>query len=222
MIQSIFYKELVKTKMSIWLSLVIFAILIIYIFINVQQMFRVSGATVVWTETIIKDASVLSNLKWIPLLLSVFFGISQFYSEMNSKRLKLTLHLPMTENKIMFSLISFGFIVLFALYSVSLLSIYVGLSIYFPAEIVYSAIISTLPWFFSGFVAYFFVAWICIEPVWRQRIFNVVISSIAISAFMLDTKSGAYNTFIPYLVVMLLLSCFFSYYSMYRFKDGAQ
>lgn len=222
MIQSIFYKEWLKTRRSLCISMIVFAVIVFYVFVTVQQMFRINGATAVWTEIIMKDINVLSYLKWIPVFTSVFFAISQFLPEINSKRLKLTLHLPMSENSIMFSLLSFGSIALLAIYSIVLLVLYLGLTIYFPVEIVLVMVKSTIPWFLAGLVSYYFVAWICIEPVWKQRICNFIIACCTITCFMLNAKSGAYSMFISYLIVIVLISYFFSYYSMFRFKDGIQ
>jgi hypothetical protein len=185
-------------------------------------MFRISGATQVWADTILKDVSVLAGLQWLPLILSVLFGISQFVPEMSNKRLKLTLHLPMPENKIMFSMLSFGLSGLLILYAITYTAIYGGMSVYYPREIVLSMIKDSLPWFMAGLAGYLFVAWICIEPVWRQRVFNTLIAAYALTFFIISAKSGAYMPFIPYLLVTIIIAYIFSFYSMYRFKDGAQ
>jgi hypothetical protein len=222
MIASIFYKEWIKTRKILLLSLAVFAALIIYTFINIEQMFRISGATQVWTDTILKDVSVLAKIQWLPLILSILFGVSQFVPEMSNKRLKLTLHLPMPENKIMFSMLAFGLSSLLILYVITYIAIYGGMSIYYPLEIVLSMVKASLPWFMAGLAGYLFVAWICIEPVWRQRVFNTLIAAYALTFFMISAKSGAYMPFIPYLFGTIIIAYFFSFYSMYRFKDGAQ
>ncbi|MDR1624561.1 MAG: hypothetical protein LBS04_06280 [Tannerellaceae bacterium] len=222
MITSIFYKEWIKTRRILLLSLVVFAALITYIFINVEQMFRINGATQVWTETILKDISVLTRIQWLPLILSVLFGVSQFVPEMSNKRLKLTLHLPMPENKIMFSMLAFGLSGLLILYAITYMAILGGLNIYYPPEIVWSMVEASLPWFLAGLAGYLFVAWICIEPVWRHRVFNTLIAAYALTFFMISAKSGAYMPFIPYLLAIIIVAHFFSFYSMYRFKDGSQ
>ncbi|MDR0750823.1 MAG: ABC transporter permease [Tannerellaceae bacterium] len=222
MITALFYKEWIKTRRILLLSLLVLAALMIYIFINVEQMFRINGATQVWTETILKDISVLTGIQWLPLILSILFGVSQFVPEMSNKRLKLTLHLPMSENRIMFSMLAFGLSGLLILYAITCIAIIGGLRIYYPQEIVLSMIESSLPWFLAGLAGYLFTAWICIEPVWRQRVFNTLIAAYALSFFMMSAKGGAYMPFIPYLLATIIVAHFFSFYSMYRFKDGSQ
>lgn len=185
-------------------------------------MFRIGGATEVWADTILKDLSVLSKMQWLPLVLSIIFGLSQFAPEMSNKRLKLTLHLPIPENKIMFSMLAFGLTSLLAIYVVVYIVIMGGLSLYYPAEILLSMFKASLPWFLAGLIAYLFVAWVCLEPVWKQRVFNSLIAIYAITFFMITAKSGALVPFMPYLIVTILVVYLFSFYSMCRFKEGAQ
>jgi len=218
----LFYKEWIKTRKILLLSLIIFAALIIYTFIDVEQMFRVGGATQVWTDTILKDINVLERMQWLPLILSVLFGLSQFVPEMTNKRLKLTLHLPMPESKTTFAMLAYGVLSLLSLFVIVYAAIIIGMSFYYPSEMIQNMFNSSLPWFMAGLTGYLFVAWICIEPVWRQRVFNSLIAVYALTFFMITAKSGAFSPFIPYLVVTTFVVFFFSFYSMSRFKDGAQ
>ncbi len=222
MIRSLFYKEWIKTWKILLLALVAFAAFLLYTFINVQEMFRVSGAVAVWTDTLLKDINVLSKLQWLPLVVSILFGLSQFVPEMTNKRLKLTLHLPMPEDKITFAMLAYGVLCLLALYGIVYATILIGLQMYYPAELVLAMFNASLPWFMAGLIGYLLVAWICLEPVWRQRVFNSLIAVYTLTFFMLTAKSGAFAPFIPYLMAATLVVFFFSFYSMCRFKDGAQ
>lgn len=222
MTTSLFYKEWIKTRRILLLSVAVFAAFIIYIFINIEQSFRISGATQVWTDIILKDISIFSKIQWLPLVLSILFGLSQFAPEMSNKRLKLTLHLPMPENKIIFSMLAFGLVSLLVLYTITYLAIIGGMSVYYPTEIIASTAKVSLPWFLAGLASYLFVAWICIEPVWRQRVFNSLIAVYSLTFFMITAKSGALMPFIPYLVITIVVISLFSFYSVCRFKEGAQ
>jgi len=222
MIFYLFYKEWIKTRKILLLALIVFAAFIIYTFINVGQMFRVGGATQVLTDIILKDTNMLSRIEWLPLVLSILFGLSQFIPEMTNKRLKLTLHLPMPESKTTFAMLAYGVLSLLVLYILVYMAVILGMSVYYPSEIIVSMVKVSLPWFMAGLAGYLFVAWICIEPAWRQRVFNSLIAVYALTFFMITAKSGAFMPFIPYLVIITLVIFFFSFYSMSRFKDGAQ
>lgn len=222
MIFSLFYKEWIKTRKVFLLAFLVFGAFIIYTYINIRQMFRVGGAIQVWTDIILKDTSMLDKMEWLPLIFSILFALSQFVPEMTNKRLKLTLHLPMPESKIVFAMLAYGLSCLLALYIIVYIAIVGGMGIYYPSEIVWSIFEMSLPWFLAGLAGYLFVAWICIEPVWKQRVFNSLIAVYALTFFMIKAKSGALVPFTPYLVALILVICFFPFYSMFRFKDGAQ
>ena len=222
MIQALFYKELIKTQRVILLLVLLFAGFIAYTFIDIAQMFRVSGAVAVWSNIILKDIVLLPNIKWLPLIAGLFLAITQYTPEMIDKRLKLTLHLPLPENKIIIIMLAYGLLVLTALYLVSYLVIMGGIGYYFSGELVTSSFYLTIPWFIGGYAGYLLATWIIYEPVWKQRIFNAIISICTLMLFYIDGKSGAYIPFIPYLLLILILSFSFLFYSTARFKEGAQ
>jgi len=222
MISSLFYKEWIKTRRVLLLVILVFACFIIYTFINTGQIFRVSGAVQAWTDTLLKDLSLWSKLEWLPLFAGIVLGLAQYVPELTNKRLKLTLHLPLSEHKIIFVMLAYGLLCLLVLFAVVYGVMVIGSGMYYASEIVYAQFLASLPWFLAGLTGYVFVAWICLEPVWKYRIIYALIAVISISFFMMGGKSGAYIPFIPYLIILLVVACTFPFYSMYRFKDGAQ
>ncbi len=223
MIQALLLKEWIKTRRVITLIGVIFVALIIYSLINTGQQFRVGGAVQTWATVILKDMPILPSFtQWIPLLAGLLLGIAQFAPEMQDKRLKLTLHLPLTETRIMITLLMFGVSILLFIFSLSYLILSFSFSFYYPKEIIESMIWNSLPHLFAGVFGYLLASWISLEPVWRQRIGYALASVAFLSFLFIRSASGAYTPFIPFLTVLLIVCFFFPFYSMYRFKDGAQ
>jgi hypothetical protein len=223
MIQALLFKEWIKTRRAIALIGIIFAALIIYTLIDTGQQFRIGGAVQTWSNVILKDMPILPGFaEWIPVLAGLLLGIAQFAPEMHDKRLKLTLHLPLTETKIMATLLLFGVGILLFIFLSGFLILSVLFSFYYPAEIIEAMIWSSLPHLFAGIFGYLFASWISIEPVWRQRIGYTAASAGFLTFLFIHSVSGAYTPFIPYLAILLILCFFFPFYSMYRFKDGAQ
>ncbi|MDD4514677.1 hypothetical protein [Massilibacteroides sp.] len=223
MYKALFYKEWTKTKRITSLLAFVFLASLIYTFINTGQLFRVSGAVEVWSAVLLKDMPLLPN--WIdklPLLAGLLLGFSQFVPEMTDKRLKLTLHLPLPETRIVATMLVYGLLVLFSLLFFSSLILVVYLSSYYPQEIIAMMLWSAAPWFLAGLTGYLFAAWICIEPVWKQRVFNALIGVTAMLLFFFSARSGAYVFFLPWLVLLVFISFGFPFYSASRFKDGAQ
>jgi hypothetical protein len=160
--------------------------------------------------------------KYLPLLAGVLVAITQYIPELQFKRLKLTLHLPLNENKIVFTMLLYGFGTVLLLSFVTLSVLLLGLSRYFPAEIVRTSFQQLLPWFLSGPAAYLIASWICLEPQWKQRVLDSIPGIIALSFFFLRSKSGAYQPFDPYLIGLVIVTFSFAFYSTTRFKEGIQ
>lgn len=222
MYQAIFYKEWIKTGKVILLAALVFPGFIIYTFISTTQVLRVSGTVNTWETVIMKDLPLLPDMKWLPLLLAVLLSLAQYVPEMYNRRLKLTLHLPLPESGIITSMLFYGITVLLLFYMISYIVLLTGLRIWFPPEIVLTSFYASAPWFLSGVAAYPLTAWICLEPVWKQRIINGLAAICCLSLFFLDVKSGGYYLFIPYLLGFSVLCLSFPFYSVVRFKEGAQ
>lgn len=223
MFKALFYKEWSKTKRTILLTFIIFAGAVAYAFINTAQLFRVDGATQTWANIILKDMPLVPSIfSWLPLLAGLFLGFAQFIPEMVDKRLKLTLHLPLPENKILSSMLIYGVIMLIGLFVLTYAGLLIGFSFYYPCEVIFKMIWQTIPPFMAGIAAYLLVGWICLEPVWKQRILNAIIAISTLALFSIGAISGAYISLMPYLIIVVIICFILPFYSTARFKDGAQ
>lgn len=222
MIQSLFYKEWIKTRRVIFLFLILFSGFVAYSFIDVAQMFRMSRPEIVWNDIILNDVSLVSYFNWLPLLAGIILALTQHVPEMINKRFKLTLHLPLPENKIVVLMLSYGLAILVMLYAATCIVLVTGLSYYFPSEFIRSSLYVASPWFLGGFAAYTLTSWVVYEPVWKFRVVNMLIAVCVLQLFLFDGRSGAYLPFIPYLVVIAVMTISFPFYSIIRFKEGAQ
>ena len=222
MTQAIFYKEWIKTYRISFILLLAFLCSIAYTYINTAQAFRVTGAINVWEGIITKDTQIMPEIKWLPILAGILLALTQYVPEMQNKRLKLTLHLPLSETKLVSTMLVFGTIVLLVLYTLAYIALLSGLSSYYPQEFIYSAWISSLPWFIAGLMSYLLAAWICLEPMWKQRILNALFSVCILSFLYISEKQGVYAPFIPYLLGSLVIIFSFPFYAVARFKEGVQ
>ncbi len=222
MIQSLYYKEWHKSRWALLIILLFFTGIIIYSFINISQNIRISGVDQVWDIIIQKGTYYFTYIKYLPLMAGILLAITQYIPEMTSKRLKLTLHLPLPESKIMLTMLSYGIINLSLIFTLVYCVVYLGTRFYFPAEIAYWNAIVTLPWLLGGITAYLLTVWVCIEPVWKQRVFNSTISILILALYYFDVMPKAYSPSMIYILIITIISGFFSFYSLIRFKDGEQ
>ncbi|MDR1610350.1 MAG: hypothetical protein LBS08_02430, partial [Candidatus Symbiothrix sp.] len=200
----------------------VFAGVGIYSFLKINEGIRLSGIVNVWENAVQKDTFFFPYFEYLPLLAGVLLAVAQYIPELQFKRLKLTLHLPLKEDNILLTMLLYGAGVIALLLLVTLPVLLWGLSRQFPAEIVCAAFRQLTPWFLAGPAAYLIAAWVCLEPQWKQRTMNVIPGVLFLSLFLLKGLSGAYRSFEPYLIVALIVSFSFPFYSAARFKEGVQ
>lgn len=222
MYRSLIFKEWIKTRRFILLSGILFAALLCYLFLWLAQAIGSMGIVGLWEAIIGKEFSLVAQVKYLPLAVGALLAVVQLTPEMQSRRLKLTLHLPMNETRIICAMLGYGIAVLLALFALAALTLAVGLSVRFSREIVLSNLLTALPWFLGGVQAYLLSAWICMEPVWRQRIFNAVPAACIVFSFYVGAAPGAYATFLPYMLTATAASFFFPLHAAARFKEGVQ
>jgi hypothetical protein len=218
----LFYRDWIKSRWALLIIVAVFAGVTAWSFISIATGLRLIGAGVVWEDVVQKGTTYFDYLKFLPLLAGVLLAVVQYAPEIINKRLKLTLHLPLPEHKIMLTMLAFGVGSLAVVFTATYAAVAVGLARYFPAEIVQWNLASMTPWLWGGIAAYLLSVWVCLEPVWRQRVFDALLACGLVALFYFDAPPGAYTPFLPCLLVLTALSVTFSFYSLIRFKDGEQ
>lgn len=221
MYRSLFFKEWIKTHRLIWLLTIVFAGVTGYIFLNISKLIQ-AGVIPLWGAIIENDLTLVSLIKFFPGAAGLLFAIVQFAPEMQSKRLKLTLHLPLNESKNLCAMLGYGVVILSLLFIITSLVLLGGISASFSSEIVMANFLKMLPWFLGGYATYLLGAWISFEPVWMQRVLNAMPAVALVSLFYMDASSGAYVPFLPFLIVIVVVAFTFSFVSVTRFKNGVQ
>lgn len=216
------YKEWVKTRKFVFVVLLLLAAVTVYAYIDVTYSIRVNEAVNVWYGFIFQGMAVSGLMMYLMPLSGIAMAIVQFVPEMTNKRLKLTLHLPASETRLVSAMLLFGYGVLLVLYlaSMGLLSLLVGRIL--PAEVICMMVSQLLPWAMAGLAGYGFTVWICVEPSWKQRLFNMLISLGLLAVFFVSLYPGTYSGFVWGMMLILISSFVFPFYSCVRFKQGIQ
>ncbi|WP_372934474.1 hypothetical protein [Mariniphaga sediminis] len=218
--KSMFYKEWIKIRLVFWLSLAIGAIAILGIYLNVRHSFIIANAHEFWDGIINKMYIYFNLFKFIPLGIGVIIGLAQFIPEVKQRRIKLTLHLPLNEEKAGLKMVIFGVICLVALYlTLFALLIFPG-RYYFPYEVITLSASTVIPWFSAGLAAYFLTGMITIEPLWKYKVFYALLAFSFVHLFFQSPIAGAYKyAWLPFLGIILLMSMSILF-SIYRFRKG--
>lgn len=219
---AIFYKEWIKTRWFFILSVVIILGFSGYSMLRINRVAEMKGIAHVWEVMLQRDVVFVDLLQYIPLLVGILMAIAQFVPEMQRKCLKLTLHLPYPELKMIGAMLLSGLILLLLCFASGFILMYIYLSEVMAPELRNHILLTVFPWFLAGVSAYLLVSWICLEPAWKRRVVNLIITVLLLRVFFLSATPEAYVPFIPMLVIYTLLTASFSWISVLRFKAGKQ
>lgn len=189
MIKTLLYKEWLKIRWSYSGFALINLIIVLSICISVYNDFRFYPANQIFSGVVSWGYIFYIDLMYIPLATGILLAVVQFFPEINSNRLKLTLHLPMKESKSLIAMQWYGLILLLILFVLDSVIISILTSVYFPSDVIGMYLIVSLPWFLAGLTGFIFISIIFIEPLWSRRIFYGIMGVGFISWY--------YNTFTP-------------------------
>lgn len=217
-----FYKEWIKIRYFFLIALVLSVLFCVYAMLNINRVIELKGAAHIWEVMLQRDAIFIHYLRFVPLLMGAVAGMMQFVPEMQQKRIKLTLHLPCSSLHSIGAMLLFGAGLLILISLVNLLLLDIFLLQHFAVELVRRIILTGIVWYVAGLAAYFFTAWICLEPTWKMRVFALLVAVAVLRIFFISETPEAYNAFLPLLVVYTLLAASLPFWSVKRLKDGKQ
>lgn len=219
---AIFYKEWIKTRWYLLPAVAVIFGFAVYSMLRINRVANLKGIEHVWEVMLSKDAVFVDLLEFIPLLTGALLAIVQFVPEMHRKCLKLTLHLPVPQLKMINQMLAYGLLVLTGCFFVCWLIMWVYMQQVLAHELYSRILLTTAPWFVAGIAAYLLTSWVCLEPTWKRRVIYLVISILLLRIFFLAPAPEAYNAFLPLLIIYTLLSISLSWLSIARFKEGKQ
>ena len=191
-----------------------------FIFLKVQHDFKFNDPNNYWYAILFMGVKYFGQIKFIPIVGALAISVAQYFPETVSKRIKLTFHLPINENKVLLIMMLFGTACLLATYLILILLFFALSSIYFPSDIIVPALITITPWFLSGFAIYYLAALVVLEPVWKYRFLYVLVAAAFFPVFLESPLAGGYapvNVLLTVFVIVLSISLLFS---GYRFRKG--
>lgn len=222
MIKAIFYKEWIKMRWFCLVAALFLAGFTAYALLRVQRVITFKGAAHIWEVMLEKEVVFVDILQYQPVLLGVLLALVQFIPEMTHKRLKLTLHLPFPQRKMILLMMSVGLAALAVLSAVQAFVLWCYFHTLLAPELVSRILLTSLPWYLAGLALYPLAAWVCLEPTWRRRVADILVAVGVCRLFFLSETPQAYDGMLPWLLALLLCVLFFPLLSVYRFKQGCQ
>jgi hypothetical protein len=223
MYKSLAYKEWLKVRWFFIGALALELLVLFSLFINLRAILEFNAAKDIWSSIVLKNYIYFNQVKFIPLIIGFMIGVSQFYTELQDYKLKLTLHLPLKENNSLLFMVGFGFTLLVILFALLAIILILGSNIVFPAEIINAMLVTLVPWMLAGFTVYFVVANLFIEPLWvTRRMLLVVLGAEFISLLLLSKGYAAYKNILLQLTLITIVFGYVILLSGFRFKRGAK
>ncbi len=214
------YKEWIKTRRYIAIAVAISIGIVLYIFFSIKHDLDIWGPAQYFANIIQGKEVVTGRFKFIPVITALLIGLPQFVPEVTDKRIKLSLHLPMRNTTIIYSMVLYGFGVLAVIMTVASLLLTLLMSVCFPAEIIIPELQTIVPWILGGITCYFFIAMIAMEPLWRFRFVYMVFAYFVLRLFFLSYGLGNAVTACPLLIAVTLISGSSIIYTSHRFNKG--
>ena len=202
--KAIFYKERIKIRRFYPLATAVLAGFTAYALLRIGRMYAFNGAASVWLAVLDRGDVLVDPLKYLPALVGAGLGLAQFLPE------------------IMLGMLGYGLVLLTMLFAVQLLAIGLYLRHLMAPELVHAVVSTTLPWYAAGFAGYLFAAWICIEPTWRQRLFDALIAAGVMRLLFSSDALRVCDTLLPWIAAVVLCALFFPLHSTLRFRRGCQ
>lgn len=174
MILHLFYKEWLKTRWAAFFVSLVGLAIVVYIFLDVDNNVRMKGSFNYLMSVFygMPQANYYNALiKYVPLLIGVCIGLSQYVPEVLDKRIKLTLHLPLRNTMALYTMLCYGFLLLILSYGVVFGTFFYLNNSYFPFEESWAVLTSMMPWLLGGIAAYFMIAMIAMEPNYSTNLF---------------------------------------------------
>ena len=222
MIKAIFYKEWIKMRWFCLVAALFLAGFTAYALLRVQRVITFKGAAHIWEVMLEKEVVFIDILQYLPVLLGVLLALVQFIPEMTHKRLKLTLHLPFPQRKMILLMMGVGLAALAVLSAVQAFVLWCYFHTLLAPELVSRILLTSLPWYLAGLALYPLAAWVCLEPTLRRRVADILVAVGVCRLFFLSETPQAYDGMLPWLALLLVFSLFFPLLSVYRFKQGCQ
>ena len=222
MVKAIFYKEWLKLRLFCCLALAVHAGLITYLLLSIRSTLLSSGVVETWATMIGRDVLMVDKLAYLPLITGVGLALCQWLPEMQIKRIRLTLHLPINYTVSIGMMLLNSLLGLMILFGLDAAVLGIVEHIWLPRELVLRTFLTCLPWFIGGLLGYGVTSWCILEPQWKIRCVNLLIGVPLVSICFITNQPAAYTGMLPWLIVLMIATVCLPFYSIYRFKLGKQ
>ncbi len=221
-IKHLIYKEWIKTRWYAVLGVILTFALSIVMCMKTVLTFHHMDSAMYYSMLMSGNLSLFTMLKfkYWGLIVALLIGLPQFLPETASKRIRLTLHLPVSSATVVYSMVIYGLLLCCAVLLPALLVIVITLVAMFPSEVIVPTLQTMLPWLLGGITGYFFIAMIAFEPIAKFRVLYILAAYFVLRFFYISYGVGNAVTVYPLLFIITIVASLSVLYTSHRFNKG--
>ncbi|MEA3638900.1 MAG: hypothetical protein VBE63_03030 [Lamprobacter sp.] len=205
MLSAIFLKEWLKVRW-VWLGLLVLHVgMLVYLLLGIRHQFRVEHSEMIWYWAFELRRLLYEPIQYLPLLTGVLIAIAQFGPEMLGGRFRLSLHLPLRADLLVWSWVGFGALMGALLALLDAAALYWIIASWFPHEAAVSALRTALPWLLGGWIGYFGATLALLEPAAPRRLIYLGLSAAFLALLYQHRGYQEYDQVLPVLIALALL-----------------
>jgi hypothetical protein len=220
MFKATFYKEWIKLRLYWTLLLAANASFAGYLCLRLRAVHEFNSAIAIWDAWIFKGYLFFNSYHYAPVVTGLLLGALQFLPEIFSKRVRLVLHLPLGEERVIAHHLLAGLLLLTLILAPVTAAFAVTSNIYFPAEFQRNLWLTLSPWLLAGYAGYLLAAALLLETTWRFRVFYLLLGWASLRLFFLGDFYDTYARVLPVFALWTLALFSLPLLSSYRFRKG--
>lgn len=220
MYKFLLFKEWLKIRWVAGSGYLLFILISLYTFLTIRSAGIHSGENEIWYKFLFINSKFYNLFQLAPIAFGLALAVFQFVPELNQKRLRLTLHLPISQDGVLLSMILYGQVILWIGLFLLFASFAAFTSFILPFEIVKAGILSILPWGLAGIFCYNYIVIILLEPGLTQRIFLFTTGIILLLFYLQNTIMEGLTPQIPFLILLSIFSMTGVVYAGNRFSKN--
>jgi hypothetical protein len=206
MIRASFLKDWLKIRW-VWLGMLALHLgMLGYLFLDMRHQFQVEHSEMIWYWAFELRRLLYDQVRFLPLATGIVIAAAQFGPEMIGGRFRLSLHLPVRNDVLVLASVGFGALMGGLTALLDAVGLYWIVSLWFPQEAAVSAVLTALPWFLGGWVAYFATALVLLEPTPIRRLIWLGIGAGFLGLLFGHRGYQEYDRIMP---ILMLAAAFF-------------
>ncbi len=205
MLHAIMLKEWLKIRWVWTAALLVHLAMLVYLLLALRHQFQIEHSEMIWYWAFELRRLLYTQIQFLPALTGALLAVAQFGPEMLGGRLRLSLHLPLRGDLMVWSWVCFGALMGALLALLDAAGLYWIVSLWFPHEAAISAVLTALPWLLGGWVAYFAVTLALLEPARARRLVYVGVGVAFLALLYQQRGYQEYDRIMPGLVGAALL-----------------